>query len=605
MSNQLPITAWLPLSKEETTKRGWDELDVILVTGDAYVDHPSFGMSVIGRILQSMGLKVAIISQPNWQDDLRDFKKFGAPRLFFGVTAGAMDSMVNHYTANLRKRTDDAYTPGGASGFRPDYAVTCYTKILKRLYPEIPVVVGGIEASLRRMAHFDYWSNSLKHSILIESGADLLVYGMGEEPIKEIVSLLLKGVPFSSLTTICQTAVAIKKGAPLPKNKNWSDTNLHSYEVVYKDKLKQAENFRVFEKESNKIEANRLIQEDGDKVVIINPPYPPRDVAEVDKIYELPYTRLPHPRYKKRGTIPAYEMIKFSINLHRGCFGGCSFCTISAHQGKFVISRSHESIIKEVKALVKHPEFKGTISDLGGPSANMYQMKGIDETECLPCERPSCIFPTTCKNLNTDHGPLISILKDVRKIDGVKNAFVGSGIRYDLIFSDTKNGKNYATEVITHHTSGRLKVAPEHTSSRVLKLMRKPPFEVYKKFRKLFDEISKKANKKQEIIPYFITAHPLCELTDMAHLADETNSEGLKLTQIQDFTPTPLTLATEIYYTGVNPYGMQPIYTPKSKEEREKQHRFIFWHKEDNKNFVRNTLTYLKLPEIAKRLFGG
>lgn len=605
--NELPLSAWLPTTKEEVEKLGWDQCDVILITGDAYVDHPAFGAAVIGRLLEQKGLRVAILSQPNWRDDLRDFKKLGIPKYFFGVTSGNMDSMVNHYTAGLRLRSDDAYSPGAASGLRPNYATTVYTKILKKLYPDTPVIIGGIEASLRRVTHFDYWQNKLAPSILEESGADLLVYGMGDLPIVRFAELLVKGVPFKSLKTIPQTAFIIDEHESLPKNKEWKDFELASHQECLEDKIKYARNFRYVEQESNKQFARRLVQKVNGKKMVINPPFPTMSEKELDRSFDLPYTRLPHPKYKKRGAIPAFEMIKFSLNMHRGCFGGCSFCTISAHQGKFVASRSEQSILKEVEAITKMPDFKGVISDLGGPSANMYKMKGIDQKICDKCAAPSCIFPIICRNLDTNHASLTSIYKKVRENPKVKKAYVGSGIRYDLLFHPKgkfqKESDEYMEELVAHHVSGRLKVAPEHTEDAVLKLMRKPKFDYFSKFKKKFDEISKAYQLKQEMIPYFISSHPLCKEEDMVNLALKTKELGYKLEQVQDFTPTPMTLATEIYYSGHHPYTLQKVYCALTFDEKSNQRKFFFWYKEENKNFIRNKLSKMKKFDLLTRLF--
>ncbi len=607
MNSPLKLTDWLPISREEVEKRGWDGLDVIIVSGDAYVDHPAFGHAVIGRLVEKEGLRVAILPQPNWRDDLRDFKKLGAPRLFFGVTSGCMDSMVNHYTAGKRLRSDDAYTPGGVSNFRPDYAVTVYTRILKELYPETPVIIGGMEASMRRFTHYDYWSDSLKPSILAESGADLLVYGMGEQPLREILSLLKKGVPFGSLKTIPQTALLLAGDAPLPKRKGWKPLELASHEACMADKKRFAATFKVIETESNRVHATRLVQETGEGRVIVNPPFPVMKEAEIDASFDLPFTRLPHPRYKKRGAIPAYEMIRHSITLHRGCFGGCSFCAISAHQGKFVTSRSRASILKEVEAVTQMPDFTGTISDLGGPSANMYRMKGEDQPVCDACARPSCIYPDICFNLETSHKPLTDIYRTVSSHPSVKKAFVTSGLRYDLFLRQGKKYANkgydeYLKELVENHVSGRLKVAPEHTAPNILKLMRKPTFEVFKKLKERFDKISKKKGLKQQIVPYFISSHPGCELKDMAGLAAETKELGFKLEQVQDFTPTPMTLATVIYYSGYNPYGMKPLYSAKGKEERRDQNRLFFWYKKENRQWIKATLARIGASPLGEKL---
>jgi uncharacterized radical SAM protein YgiQ len=610
MIDERPITDWMPLTKKEIEKRGWDELDIILVSGDAYVDHPSFGTAVIGRIMEDEGFRVGIIAQPNWQDDLRDFKKLGKPKYFFGVTAGCMDSMVNHYTANKRLRSTDSYTPGGAAGFRPDYPTIVYSKILKDLYPDVPIMIGGIEASLRRVTHYDYWQDSLKPSILVESGADILVYGMGDQPLREMLQLLKKGVPFHNLHTIKQVAFLQDSVVELPKNKNWETVELSSHEECQVDKLKYAANFKIVEVESNKWEANRIIQKVGAQTLVINPPYKTMTEKEIDRSFDLPFTRLPHPKYKKRGAIPAYDMIKFSINMHRGCFGGCSFCTISAHQGKFIASRSEKSILNEVEEVVKHPEFRGYISDLGGPSANMYKMKGKDEAICARCSSPSCIHPVICNNLDTSHKQMTELYRKIDANPNVKKAFVGSGIRYDLLVDDFNknnddgNHDEYIEQVITRHVSGRLKVAPEHTADNTLRMMRKPSFKYFHKFKEKYDKISEKHNLKQQLIPYFISSHPGCEEEDMANLAAETKDMGFQLEQVQDFMPTPMTVAEVIYYTGVHPYTLKPVKTVKTKEEKQNQNKYFFWYKRENQDWIRQRLTKAERPDLVEKLLG-
>jgi uncharacterized radical SAM protein YgiQ len=594
MLKQRPISDWLPVTKKETEARGWDELDVILFSGDAYVDHPSFGTAVIGRIIENEGFRVAIVPQPNWQDDLRDFKKFGKPRLFFGVTAGCMDSMVNHYTANKRKRSNDAYTPGGQAGFRPDYATTVYSKILKKLFPETPVLIGGVEASLRRLTHYDYWSNMLKPSVLEDSGADMLLYGMAEQALKEILKLLDKGAPIENLNNINQTAF-LSQSVPDSKIRT---IELSSHDTCLKDKKAFARNFKHIEEESNKWNANRLVQKVNGKYVVVNPPFPPMDEKEIDASFDLPYTRLPHPKYQNKGTIPAYEMIRHSVNMHRGCFGGCSFCTISAHQGKFIASRSKESIMKEVDEVTKMPDFKGYISDLGGPSANMYKMEGIDLEACKRCKAPSCIFPVICPNLDTSHLPMLDIYKEVREKPEIKKAFVGSGIRYDLFIENDKH--KYFETIVKHHVSGRLKVAPEHTSEKVLRVMRKPKFSLFYNLKKEFDKASAKAGKNQQLIPYFISSHPGSEMEDMAELAAKTKELGFKLEQVQDFTPTPMTVATVIYYSGYHPYTLEKVYTPRSSKEKIAQQRFFFWYKKENRQWIHQTLNKINRPDLVK-----
>lgn len=597
---------WLPITKKETDLRGWTEVDIVIITGDAYVDHPAFGAAVIGRVLESHGYKVALIPQPNWRDDLRDFKKFGKPRLFFGISAGAMDSMVNHYTANKRLRSNDAYTPGGEAGFRPDYATITYSNILKKLYPDTPVVIGGIEASLRRVTHYDYWSDELKPSILFDSKADIGVYGMGELAIVEIANALNENIKIEDITNIPQTFFLKKKSEKLQSE--WNDLILASHEDCLKDKKTYASNFKDVEIESNKKHANRLLQDVVDYTLYINPPYPTMTEQQIDASFDLPYTRLPHPKYAKRGVIPAYEMIRHSINIHRGCFGGCAFCTISAHQGKFVASRSKESIMKEVKQVVEMEDFKGYISDLGGPSANMYRMKGKDETLCEKCIRPTCIQPNVCKNLDTNHHPLIELYKEVDKLPQVKKATIGSGIRYDLFLTnDDHSGKlgydEYFEQLMKRHVSGRLKVAPEHSSDEVLRLMRKPSFDLFVKLKKKFDKLNEKYNLKQQLIPYFISSHPACTLVDMAELAVKTKDLGYRLEQVQDFTPTPMTLATEIYYSGYDPYTLKPVFVAKTKQEKLDQQRFFFWYKPENRQYVKNALRKLGKALWIDKLF--
>ncbi|MFZ4414095.1 MAG: YgiQ family radical SAM protein, partial [Bacteroidales bacterium] len=585
---QYQLTDFLPTTKKELELRGWDEVDVVLFSGDAYIDHPAFAAAVIGRILEAQGLKVAIVPQPNWRDDLRDFRKMGKPRLFFAISAGNMDSMVNHYTANKRLRSDDAYTPDGKSGMRPDYATITYANIIKKLYPDVPLVIGGIEASLRRFTHYDYWSDKLMPSILVDTKADLLVYGMGEKPIREVVKQLKEGKSFAEMTDIPQTSFLSKKIPPHPK---WKDISLVSHDICLTDKKLYASNFKYIEQESNKYYASRLLQMIGKKYVVVNPPYEPLTPAELDASYDLPYTRVPHPKYKGK-SISAYEMIKFSVNMHRGCFGGCSFCTISAHQGKHIVSRTKESIIEEVKQITAMPDFKGYISDLGGPSANMYGMKGIKMHICHQCRKPSCIFPKVCFNLNTDHNPMLDIYRSVDQVPGVKKSFIGSGVRYDILLSDTKNFETnkshseYIRELITNHVSGRLKIAPEHTSDAVLNMMRKPSFAYFGEFKKQFERINREAGLNQQLIPYFISSHPGCHNEDMADLAVLTKKFDFKLEQVQDFTPTPMTLATEIYYSGYHPYTLEPIFTAKSKDEKLEQRKFFFWYKSEYKNAI-------------------
>lgn len=612
------LTDWLPTTKKEVELRGWNDLDVILFSADAYVDHPSFGAAVIGRILEAEGLKIAIVPQPNWRDDLRDFKKLGRPRLFFGISGGCMDSMVNKYTANKRLRSEDAYTPDGRPDMRPDYPSIVYSQILKKLYPDAPVILGGIEASMRRLTHYDYWQDKLQKSILCDSGADLLIYGMGEKPMVELTRKLQGVVPTEErcatvndlqtiLHTIPQTAYACRKS-------EWEteegDILLYSHEECLADKRKQAGNFRHIEEESNKYAASRMVQAVDNKVIVVNPPYPPMTQEELDHSFDLPYTRMPHPKYKGK-RIPAYDMIKFSINIHRGCFGGCAFCTISAHQGKFIVSRSKESILKEVKQVIQMPDFKGYLSDLGGPSANMYQMKGKNDVLCKKCKRPSCIHPKVCPNLNTDHRPLLDIYHAVDALPGIKKSFIGSGVRYDLLLHQSPDAEinrstaEYTYELITKHVSGRLKVAPEHTSDRVLAVMRKPPFEQFERFKKIFDRINREENLRQQLIPYFISSHPGCKEEDMAELAVITKQLDFHLEQVQDFTPTPMTVSTEAWYTGFHPYTLEPVFSAKTQREKLAQRQFFFWYKPEERRNIIQELRRIGRPDLADKLYGN
>lgn len=605
--NSLRPTDWLPTSVKEMKALGWDSVDVVLFSGDAYVDHPAFGAAVIGRTLQAAGYRVAIVPQPNWQDDLRDFRKFGAPRLFFGISPGAMDSMVNHYTANRRRRSDDAYTPGGRHGARPDYPSIVYSKILRQLYPDTPIVIGGIEASLRRLSHYDYWQDRLRPSILVDTPADMLLYGMGEKTILDLARRLDAGTPIAEITDMPQSVVLRPLGEiPEPDKDN---IVLASFETCLADKRSQAANFKHIEQQSNRYDGGATLwQATGDRAVRVNPMLPAMTQGEIDASFDLPYTRLPHPRYRGK-TIPAYEMIRHSVNMHRGCFGGCAFCTISAHQGKFIASRSKESILREVRQVTRMPDFKGYISDLGGPSANMYAMGGRDKEKCRRCLRPSCLHPSPCPNLNTDHRPLLDIYHAVDAIPEVKKSFIGSGVRYDLSMHRTGDAEvdranaRYNRELIEHHVSGRLKVAPEHTSDAVLAVMRKPSFELFHTFKRLFDNVNHACGLRQQLIPYFISSHPGCRAEDMAALAVETKELNFHLEQVQDFTPTPMTLATEIYYTGYHPYTGEKIYTPTSPEQKLEQRKFFFWYDPAYRADITRTLRKIGRPDLIRKLF--
>lgn len=600
--------AWLPTSVKEMKALGWDYVDVVFFTGDAYVDHPSFGAAVIGRILQKYGYNVAIVPQPNWQDDLRDFKKFGEPRLFFAISAGAMDSMVNHYTANRRKRSDDAYTPNGRHGMRPDYPTIVYSKILRELYPNTPIIAGGIEASMRRLSHYDYWQDRLRPSIMCDAFVDMIIYGMGEKPILEIAQQLKNGANIQDLTNINQTVVKL----PIDFTPNNDENNivLHDFIDCKKNKRCQSENFKHIEQQSNRYSGATLWQVHDSYVIKVNPMNPPMTTEEIDESFDLPYTRLPHPRYKGK-VIPAYEMIKFSVNMHRGCFGGCAFCTISAHQGKFIASRSSQSILNEVKSIIGMSDFKGYISDLGGPSANMYMMGGKDLSICKQCLRPSCLHPKPCKNLNTDHSHLLNIYTQVDSLPQIKKSFIGSGVRYDLSMHNTGNPEidrvnaKYNEELIKNHVSGRLKVAPEHTCDHVLNIMRKPSFSQFYDFKRIFDKVNRVYGLKQQLIPYFISSHPGCREIDMAELAVESRNLNMHLEQVQDFTPTPMTLATEIYYTGIHPYTGERVFVATDKNEKLAQRKYFFWYDKKYQNDIILSLKRLHKPDLIQRLFNG
>lgn len=597
---------FLPTSVKEMKLLGWDHVDVVIFSGDAYVDHPSFGAAVIGRTLQAAGYNVAIVPQPNWQDDLRDFRKFGAPRLFFGVSAGAMDSMVNHYTAARRRRSDDAYTPGGRHGARPDYPTIVYSRILKELYPDTPVVAGGIEASLRRLSHYDYWEDRLRPSILIDAPMDILSYGMGEKTMVEIARRLSDGASVDELRSLMQVASLLPATAIPIEDEN--NIILHPFEECLEDKRKQSQNFKHIEQQSNRYAGAVLWQRHGDKAVRVNPMHPPMTTGEIDASFDLPYMRYPHPRYKGKH-IPAYDMIRHSVNMHRGCFGGCAFCTISAHQGKFIASRSRESILKEVRQITAMDDFKGYISDLGGPSANMYGMCGKNTEICKKCMKPSCLHPVPCPNLNTDHGPLLDIYHSVDSFPGIKKSFIGSGVRYDLSMHPTGNSeidrtnRRYNRELIEKHVSGRLKVAPEHTSDKVLTVMRKPSFNLFYDFKKLFDEVNRECGLKQQLIPYFISSHPGCHEEDMAELAVTTRNLNFHLEQVQDFTPTPMTVATEIYYTGYHPYTGERIFTAISPEEKNAQRKYFFWYDPQNRRDIIASLKRMNRVDLISQLY--
>ena len=603
------LTDFLPTTKKELELRGWDEVDVILFSGDAYVDHPAFGASVIGRTLEAAGYRVAIVPQPDWHGDYRDFKKLGRPRLFFGIAPGCMDSMVNKYTAARRLRSEDAYSPDGRHDMRPEYPTIVYTKILKELYPDVPVVLGGIEASLRRVTHYDYWQDKLRPCILCDSGADMITYGMGEKTTIALAEQIALGRNITDIRELPQTVYLARKEDILGGITE-KDIVMHCHEECLRNKRAQAENFRHVEEQSNMMHAQRLIQGVGNKYVVVNPPYPPMTTEELDASFDLPYTRLPHPKYKGK-RIPAFEMIKFSVNIHRGCFGGCAFCTISAHQGKFITCRSKESILKEVKQVIEMQDFKGYLSDLGGPSANMYGMHGRNLAACEKCKRPSCIHPQICPNLDTNHQKLLDIYHAVDALPGIKKSFIGSGVRYDLLLHRSKDeaanraAQEYTRELICNHVSGRLKVAPEHTSDRVLMHMRKPSFKQFYEFKRIFDRINREENLRQQIIPYFISSHPGCQEADMAELAVLTKELDFHLEQVQDFTPTPMTVSTEAWYTGYDPYTLEPVFSAKSPKEKLAQRQYFFWYKPEERRNIEQSLKRIGRPDLIKKLYEG
>jgi len=604
-----------PTSVKEVERQGWDYIDVILFSGDAFIDHPSFGTAVIARWLQKWGYRVAVVPQPNWRDDLRDFRKLGRPRLYFGLNAGAMDSMVNHYTASKRLRHDDAYTPDGKAGARPDYAVTVYTRILKQLFPDVPVVIGGIEASLRRLTHYDYWQDCLKPSVLVDSGADWLCYGMGERPMLELTRGIERGWTRHRLEQIPQLGF-FRKGEIPRSSRGMTETDkpkgggqaeeigfssnctknyfrsrpkdsaadvlvLHSFEECCKSKRAFAENFHEIETHANMMHPATIIEPVGDGYVQINPTCPPATTEEMDSFWDLPFTKLPHPRYAGK-RIPAYDMIKFSVCTHRGCFGGCNFCTIAAHQGKFITSRSEESILKEVKALNSLPGFAGNISDVGAPTANMYGMGGRDRSLCEKCRRRSCLFPAPCKNLDRDHSRLLDLYHRIDATKGIRHSYIGSGIRYDLFLSEDgfvdASSKPYLRELILDHTSGRLKVAPEHTEDHVLQKMAKPSFKLFERLRKEFDAVNREAGTHVGLVPYFISSHPGCTMKDMQALASHTALRGIWMDQVQDFTPTPMTTSSVMFYTGLDPRDMTPVFTEHDPEKKRLQKSYFFAH---------------------------
>jgi len=557
------LDRWLPTTADEVRARGWDAPDVVFVTGDAYVDHPSFAMAVLGRVLESHGFRVAILPQPDWRSAAA-WRALGRPRLFYAVSAGNMDSMINHYTANKKRRNDDAYSPGGRIGLRPDRPTPVYAQRCREAFPGVPVLIGGIEASLRRIAHFDYWSEQVRPSMLAASKADLLAFGKGEATIVAIARRLAAGEPVAALRDLRGVAYLLGAREPVPA---WPGETLAlpAFEEVTREPLAFARMTRTFHHETNPFNAKRLTQAHGDRTLVLNPPCLPIGEAEMDAIYDLPYTRRPHPRYAE--PIPAHTMIKDSVQIMRGCFGGCTFCSITMHEGRVIQSRSPRSILAEVKAIAAAPDFKGTISDLGGPTANMYRMRCTRPEVEAVCKRLSCIHPTVCKLLGTDHGPTIELMRGARAVPGVKRVHIASGIRMDLANLDDA----YVEELVTHHVGGHLKVAPEHQSDRVLALMKKPSHREFETFAGKFRRASARAGKEQYLVPYFIASHPGCTMDDMIELAVFLKAHGYRPRQVQDFIPAPMDIATCIYHTGIDPLTMTPVDTVKKLRDRQTQ----------------------------------
>jgi uncharacterized radical SAM protein YgiQ len=588
----------LPMSRAEMEARGWTEVDVVFVTGDAYIDHPSFAMALLGRVLEAAGYKVAILSQPDWRS-AEPWRQFGRPRLFFGISAGNMDSMINHYTANKKVRNDDAYSPGGRIGLRPDRATLPYCQRAREAFPGVPVIAGGVEASLRRLAHYDYWSDTVRRSILLDAKADIVAYGMGEKNILEIARRLGEGQPVSCLRDLRGVAYALGGGEKLPetiaeslrpaseakRDGTFEYVRLPSFEEVAADKQAFAEATRLIHTHTNPFNAGVLVQSHAGREVVVNPPDFPLAQADMDRIYDLPFTRRPHPSYRE--SIPAFEMIKDSVTIMRGCFGGCTFCSITTHQGRIIQSRSQESVLREVKKLSADPEFKGVLSDVGGPTANMYRMRCTRPDVEAKCRRLSCVHPTVCKLLGTDHGPLVSLLKETRRQPGVRKVFVASGVRMDL----AQKSPEYLAEMAEHHVGGHLKVAPEHTSPEVLSLMKKPDIGDFEHFAKAFKKASERAGKpKQYLVPYFIASHPGSDLNAMIDLALFLKRNGYRPDQVQDFIPAPFDIATCMYHTGIDPMTKKPVRVAKGLRERKMQRALMQFFKPENYFEVRKAL---------------
>ena len=576
----------LPMSMDEAREFGWDELDIVFITGDAYIDHPSFAMAILGRVLQAAGYRVGIVSQPDWRK-VDDWRRFGRPRLFFGISAGNMDSMINHYTANRKVRNDDAYSPGGRIGLRPDRATLAYCQRAREAYPGVPVIAGGVEASLRRLAHYDYWSDKVRRSILLDCKADLVVYGMGEEGIVEVARRLDRGETVRDLRNMRGVAYALgaSESTQFAPGQAPADTLvIPSYEEVVASKPAFAEATRMIHNETNPYNAKRLVQFHDRQAIVANPPAFPISQASMDAIYGLPYTRRPHPIYKE--PIPAFDMIKDSVTIMRGCFGGCTFCSITTHQGRIIQSRSKENVLQEIRSMAADPKFKGTISDIGGPTANMYEMRCTKPEVEAVCKRQSCVHPTICKLLGTDHGPLLQLMQEAREVPGIKKVLVASGIRMDL----ARRSKEYMQELAAHHVGGHLKVAPEHVDPEVLAKMRKPSGDDFERFSEAFLRESKKANKKQYIIPYFIASHPASTVDSMIELALFLKRNGYKPDQVQDFIPAPFDVATAMYYTGIDPFTKKPVYVAKQLKDRKFQRALLQFFKPENYFEVREAL---------------
>ena len=589
----------LPMTMAEARERGWDELDIVFVTGDAYIDHPSFASAILGRVLEAAGFRVGIVSQPDWQT-CDAWRTFGKPRLFFAISAGNMDSMINHYTANRKVRNDDAYSPGGRIGLRPDRATLGYCQRAREAYPGVPVIAGGVEASLRRLAHYDYWSDKVRRSILLDAKADLVAFGMGEESILEIARRMDSGETVRDLRDMRGIAYVLgakeseEKFGPAPTSLEMTNgqrpiTNnqflcLPSFESVAADKPTFAEATKIIHNETNPYNAKPLVQFHDRQAVVCNAPRFPISQAAMDAIYDLPYTRKPHPSYREK--IPAFEMIKDSVTIMRGCFGGCTFCSITTHQGRIIQSRSHDSVIGEIESMTRDPQFKGVISDIGGPTANMYEMRCSRPEVEAKCRRQSCVHPTICKLLETDHGPLVKLMKDARETPGIKKVFVASGIRMDL----ARRSPEYMRDLVRHHVGGHLKVAPEHSDAGVLNLMRKPASDDFEKFAEVFDRESAKAGKKQFIIPYYIASHPGSDLHAMIDLAIFLKRNGYRPDQVQDFIPAPFDVATAMYYTGIDPFTKKPVYVAQHLRDRKLQRALMQFFKPENYFEVRRAL---------------